>query len=456
MTRYMGNNADVNVKEVPEFWEAKVPYFVYNRLYSDFTGAFQPTNTLKTNFKSAPVAKEWVNKGFGRYVIEDGVAKDYTLIYEANADQVKVDLDKIDELKAQYDAAIANGVDYEEASKIFVNAINNVSWLKLTGPDYANGGNMVIEPMAKIAAGADATWYDDLLAADTPATNDVAYLNVDYQDEYTADIEWVTIGYELEAPYRIYQVLSVNGILMDGSFVEKVGETVPVYEKAGEVVDHKTAIQLVKKGVDLVDYKSEVKKDYVVTPFEAKENVSIYETETYKVSDDPMRETILDTIATPDGAQYEVRIVEYKEEPAKSQLPYIFRYQGFAQPKVEWKVAFAEAAYPYEIYEEKFVNGIATSEYRSTGKYAEPKVTLDQTMGQPRVLTVMLQDTTDKSKLEWALEGAGFDYIIRGDRVNVIVPANLYPGFYDFSEIEGFVEDAIDASDVYTEVIVVE
>ncbi|MBR5517630.1 MAG: hypothetical protein IKV86_01225 [Clostridia bacterium] len=456
MTRYVGKNAEVNTKEVPEFWEAKVPYFVFNRIYSDFTGTFQPTNTLKTNFKSAPVAKEWNNKGFGRYVIENGVAKDYTKVYEefANAGQAQIDLDKIDRLAEQYYAAIENGVDYEEASKIFVKSINNVSWLKLTGPDYVTGGEMVVEPMAKIAAGADADWYDTVLAVDTPATNDVPYLNVDYQDEYTADIEWVTVGFELKAPYRIYQVLSVNGILMDGSFVEKVGETETVVEKAGEVEEYKTAIQLVKKGTDLVNSTTTIEKDYVVNPYELYEYTTVTEDKTYKVSDDPMREQIIGQLATLHGAEYEVRIVEYKEKPAMSKLPYIYRYQGYAQPNVEWKTAFAEKAYPYEIYEEKFVNGIATGEYRTTGKFAEPKVTLEAGMSQPRTLTVMLQDTTDSSKVEWELKNEGFMYYKAGNRIVVFVPDEvIYEGH---SEVEVKINNIIKEATKVVNVEVVE
>ena len=456
MTRYVGKNAEVNTKEVPEFWEAKVPYFVFNRIYSDFTGTFQPTNTLKTNFKSAPVAKEWNNKGFGRYVIENGVAKDYTKVYEefANAGQAQIDLDKIDRLAEQYYAAIENGVDYEEASKIFVKSINNVSWLKLTGPNYVTGGEMVVEPMAKIAAGADADWYDTVLAVDTPATNDVPYLNVDYQDEYTADIEWVTVGFELKAPYRIYQVLSVNGILMDGSFVEKVGETETVVEKAGEVEEYKTAIQLVKKGTDLVNSTTTIEKDYVVNPYELYEYTTVTEDKTYKVSDDPMREQIIGQLATLHGAEYEVRIVEYKEKPAMSKLPYIYRYQGYAQPNVEWKTAFAEKAYPYEIYEEKFVNGIATGEYRTTGKFAEPKVTLEAGMSQPRTLTVMLQDTTDSSKVEWELKNEGFMYYKAGNRIVVFVPDEvIYEGH---SEVEVKINNIIKEATKVVNVEVVE
>ncbi|MBQ7718218.1 MAG: hypothetical protein IJT38_02870 [Clostridia bacterium] len=63
--------------------------------------------------------------------------------------------------------------------------------------------------------------------------------------------------------------------------------------------------------------------------------------------------------------------------------PVIFRYLtgntgGFAlaNPKVEWKYAWAEASYPHEIYAQKFVedmNGsmVATNDFRGMGKYAK-------------------------------------------------------------------------------------
>ncbi len=447
-TRFIGNYADVNTKEVPEFWESKAPYNVYNRIYSDFTGAFKATNTLKTNYKTAPVEKEWKYKGFDKYVIENGKVMDYSVMYNKHADKLNVSDFDFADLYAKYLADVEKGVEPGTAAEIFFkkDAIRNISWLELTGPDYVSGGKDTFQPFAKIVEGSDPDWYDDVLVSENPDTVDNAPLHAFYKDEFVSEdlgLEWVTVGYEMAAPYKYIQILKIGGILMDGSEIEVAGVEVDKYEKAGEVKEYETAIQLIKKEKDLVDYDYEISNDYIVNPFGTEKTTTVEEAYKYEVSNNPLREHVENTLVTPDGEEYEVRIVKKVKEPGKTTLPYIYRYSGNANPKVEWKTAFAESAAPYEIYEEKFVDGKATGEYRTTGKYAEDMPSVSTKMSQPRVLTVMLSDTTDKSKLEWVLEDEGYDFIIAGDRVNVVVPAELYPGHDDFAEIEADIENLV-------------
>ena len=462
-TRYQGVNAVVNTKEVAEFWEAKVPYFVYNRLYSDFTGTYKPTTVLKTNFVTAPVVKEWVNVGFDKYVKVGDKVVDYSHEYGKNNSKIDFDWNVLADLEKEYWAANIAGFDAEGKPvftedfingeiytdkiyrtqlkpqyKMFEEGINNVSWLQLTGPDYANGGTMSFKPFDKIVAGSNPDWYDDKLVSDNATTltnkveNEISnFLNVKYETS-NAKIEWkpVGLGYEMEAPYRKYEVLHINGIPMDGSEVEVIGYEVKKEEVVEVKQDYADEIHLIEKDIELVNETATVEYDYVITPFTTDVTKNVEVVKDYKVVEDYLRETVHAKIPMlPEDDQYEIRFVKVSTEPGKSRLPYIWRYTGgYGEPKVEWKVAFAEAAAPYEIYEEKFVNGIATGIYRSTGEFATSKPSVDTTISQPRVLTVILEADVDGVKLRQKLEDVGYPFIISDGRVNVIVPAELHLG----------------------------
>ena len=441
LTRFDLKYAEVNTKEVPEFWEAKAPYFIYNRVYSDFTGAYKPTNVLKTEYKTAPVAKDWVKKGFDKYVVENGKVYDYSHVYGENVDKIDFSWNAIEDLEVAYWTAVEADKDAflkgeaKAAYEIFEDAINEVSWLELEGPDYANGGTGKFFPFAKIAEGNNAEWYDELLVSDNYKTVDGAlmnHLNLSYEAPY-ADVEWVTVGYELTAPYRYYQVLSINGVLMDGSEVDVVGYEVKKEEVVEVKKDYADEIHVIEKPIEAVGYTSSANYDYVIRPFDTETTKTIKEHTEYKVVEDDDKEIVKDKIKMqPIDDQYEIRFVKVSTEPGKSRLPYIWRYTGgYGNPKVEWKVAFAEAAAPYEIYEEKIVDGIATGVLRSTGRYAEENINVSTDTSMPRVLTVILEDNVNVPELKWALEDVGYEFIIMGNRLNVILPAELYPGHYD-------------------------
>lgn len=471
LTLFEGNYADVNVKELPDFWEAKIPYIVYNRVYSDFTGAFERTNVLKTNLKTAPVEREWVKKGFDKYVVEDGVVKDYSHVYGLYDEKVDFTWHTIANLaEAYWNEVYKNNTSWEAfkagkldgAYALFDNAINRVSWLELAGPDYVTGGVNKFQPFEKIVAGSPAEWYDDLLVSDNKLTlpdyNDAVYAHLqlagsaaEYQTKNTANTEWVTVGYELAAPYRYIQVLSVDGVLMDGSEVEIVGYEVEKEEVVDIFGEMPNRIQVIEKAKEQTGYDWSMSYDYVLTPFTSEVAKNIDETVSYKVVEDYLREQKLwetcedlENILADDDATRELRFVKVTKQPGKTNLPYIWRYAGgCADPKVEWKTAFAEAAKPYEIYEEKFVDDIATGVYRPTGRYAEDIPSVSTVMGQPRILTVMLADTTNVSNLKQELINAGYDFIIAGDRLNVVVPAELYDGYYGVKTIEDEIDRII-------------
>jgi len=448
MTRFNGNYAKVNIKEVPEMWESKAPYVLYNRVYSDLTGAFKATNTLKTKYATAPVKAAWNVKGFDKYVVTgDNQILDYSHEYGEHSSKVK-DVDYYDIADLAY--AYWNAVQYVDADgnlvftnafmkgeadaayDIFTNAVEQVSWLELTGPDYATGKDYSFYPFDKVVEHNPEDWYDDLLVKGVDATIANAPLGLPYEKQY-ADVKWVTVGHELEAPYRNVQVLSINGVLMDGRLVDVVGYDVKKEEVVEVKGDFADEFQVIQKATEVVGYEGSQKLDYVVSPFGTETTKTISEKYDVKVIDDYTRETVVERVDMPANTpEYEVRFVKVSTQPGKSVLPYIWRYTGgYSNPVVEWKTAFAEAEAPYEIYEEKFVGGIATGVYRTSGEYAVDVPSVSTELSQPRVLTVILDDTTDQVKLGWELENAGYDFIIAGNRLNVIVPANLYPGHYD-------------------------
>ncbi len=441
----------VNTKEVAEFWEVKAPYTVYNRLYSDFvTGKFEPTTTLLTRGVTAPVERDWVYKGFDKYVIEDGEVKDYTLVYDTFANKVNFNYNKLDSLVANYWDAVSvdvNGAKYftkafvegeaTGAYDIFKGSIDNVSWLQLTGPDYATGGTKTVLPFEEVVEkDIPAEWVDnDLVITKNATTVDNEYLGIDYEDA-SAKVEWKVAGYELVAPYRYYEVLYVNGVPMDHSKVELKYSTV-VKEEIADIYDGDDwGLTVVEYPVVSTEEVVDTYTNYTVTPFDT--NAATYADTVInkEVIKKPEYETKVDEFnlnqySTPN---YEVRFVKKSTEPGKVDLPYIWRYTGeCATPQIDWKVAFAEAAAPYEIYEAKWVKAmdgtwVETNEYRTTGRYAEDVPTVSSETGKPRILTVILKDGTDVNALKWDLEGVGYEYIIAGNRLNVIVPAELYDG----------------------------
>jgi len=438
--KFDGDYAKVNTKEVAEFWEAKDPYFVYNRLYSDFTGKFEPTTVLKTDYVTAPVAKDWVNVGFDKYVKKDGKVYDYSKVYADNAEKVDVDFTNFVELvktyvgMITYEDAEGNLVYTEDfingkatgAYKVFEDAIKNVSWLELTGPDYTNGGTQKFYSIDKIAAGANAAWYDELLVTDNKeAVNDdvMKYLNVAYEAA-NAKIEWKRIpgnDFELKAPYRIYEVLHINGVPMDGSEVEVVNEKVRKEEIVETKEDYADEFHMVEKPVEVVDTTVTTSYDYVIKPFDTLAVEKKDKVVSLKVVEDPLLEKV-EKIELAQGPQYEVRFVKVSTEPGKAKLPYIWRYTGgYANPQVEWKVAFAEAAVPYEIYEEKFVDGKRVYEYRSTGEFATDAPAMDTNLGY-RTLTVNLEANVDGTALKMALEDAGYYFYLDETKVIVLLP----------------------------------
>lgn len=209
---------------------------------------------------------------------------------------------------------------------------------------------------------------------------------------------------------------------MDGSEVEVVNEEVRKEEIVEVKDEYADELHMVEKPVEVVGKEVTTSYDYVIKPYDTAAVKHVDEVVSLDVIDNPLLEKVEKIDLIPEGPQYEIRFVKVSTEPGKSRLPYIWRYTGgYAEPKVEWKVAFAEAAVPYEIYEEKFVDGKRVYEYRSTGEYANDVPTMNTQLGY-RVLTVELQGEVDGTAIKMALKDCPYYYYIAGDRVEILVP----------------------------------
>ena len=466
LTRYSGNYANAEVQLRPDFWEAKAPYDIYHRLYSNLEGAgFKPTSVVGYAGKQEDVKVSYPVVGFDRFAVIDGKVYNYYNVYNKLASQVEnaptgyTDLDSL--IDAYYKAvtdengafteAFLNGEAGDSIYNMFYNTIPQYAWEVLEGPDYATGKTQTVVPMQvlgqkidekskrKDAADYHAEYYDAVIAKQTKASQDV---------------KWVTAGYEKEYPYRIYQVLCVNGVLLDGSAITTPGE--------GQVKDAITGEQVVKTfdmsvldGVDnIYTYSVDDNKivnqrraadDYDLTSYDRVDLTNHLYYDRYNLFQDNF--VPADDINGHDDAviygdhqlkgDYEDKIVFTKNvyTEKKTNLPYVFRYTGgIAHPTVEWKVAWPEAQYPHTIYEEKYLDGKATGIYRSTetSATATPEVyQADVKTGNGlRVLRVKLSgNNIQDSCLHETLLQKGYRFIVNGnDEAYYRIPAVLYPG----------------------------
>ncbi len=194
------------------------------------------------------------------------------------------------------------------ASTHFDNKLPITHYFKLAGPTYNANGD-IAQPFGKVINAYDdcvATFDGNGTALLPNGSSDWDFIiNRDRYGFYTNNLittysyekavtDWVYAGYEVAEPYRLYEYLSIEGIVFDGD------------------IDNDGVLD---------------------TPVIFRYPTSSYNTLT-------------------------------SGKPA------------FADPKVEWRYAFAQASYPHEIFAEKYVedmNGkmVATGDLRGTGKYAK-------------------------------------------------------------------------------------
>jgi hypothetical protein len=411
--------ADVKPVAKPVFWETKYPYNVYNKLFTSLEGgAYKPATTyvdgklveLDAEFsgKSAKVEGTIVKKGFDKYVVENGVVKDYSIVYSNLAGKIGygAPTDNLRSLVSDYYSIVNSDVvafekgQLTDAYKIFDNQIESYNWLNLVGPDYVTGGTKTVEPLSLIATGyvkpgtavpanSNPNWYDEIVAMKGNAVS----------------TEWVTIGYEKQYPYRYYQVLKIDGVLMDGRQVERVGDWDYIQVPTKEVLDPKAGTVA-------------------------------------KVVTDKLEIPTGDSVAVNTLEKIQIFNEDYNLN--KSVLPYIFRYTGGnATPTVTWIYSFTESEYPHAIVEEKLLNGVATGEIRYSGKHATGTPELVSKSNEVRKLKINIDPTNEKllTLYKGYLGANNYNYFISGDEIVIeYTYENLYNGHDSYYSIEAALE----------------
>jgi hypothetical protein len=143
-------------------------------------------------------------------------------------------------------------------------------------------------------------------------------------------------------------------------------------------------------------------------------------------------QVLVDTaVQVPNGLikQYKINSVA-----DRTRLPYIFRYTGgCANPKVEWKYAFTEAAYPHAIVEQLYLDGVAKDYLRYSGERADSTPVLEYDSNNPRYFKVSITSPYAKDILQEFVTSYyplhDYNFIVSGD--DYYIPfslTNIYEG----------------------------
>lgn len=210
----------VRYRDVDFMWEAAAPYRIYAITQARLTinGSAQWFGTVEKNYpvkytdRNASVTSERVAYGFGDYEITAAntvsvvpeVIKNYymdntayTAISGVTAAQLSPKSVSPVPVQVSKDAEILIPRTYD---------------LKLTGPSFDPNGNQIAN--GKVLYG---TKESD------PAKFNVANLLTtlrDYKGELAyCDITWTIGGFESAKPYKLYEYLTVDGVVLDGSAI---------------------------------------------------------------------------------------------------------------------------------------------------------------------------------------------------------------------------------------------
>ena len=322
---YTGTNA--NVKEENKYYGFDV-FQVFadgkardTEVVLDKTGnAVNKTNAIKANYMVNAANKNEIDNGQITALINSGSGVD-SVLYDILA------ADFNNTYAGQRGASDCNGIYHEVpvfnytnySAFYFDNKLPIQHYFNLSGPVYnAYGG---ITPGQEFALSID-TYADTVKTASAGGTGSYKYtVDPDRFGCYTNNIitthatekavsNWVYAGWELAEPYRLYEYLSIEGIIFDGD-IDNDG-----------ALDTPVIIRYLTSGTA-----------NVTNPVGS---------------------------ANSSSALFNPNKISY----------------GLADPKVEWRYAWAEASYPHEIYAQKYVedmsgNMVATNDFRGTGKYAK-------------------------------------------------------------------------------------
>lgn len=210
----------VQYRDVDFMWEAAAPYKIYSITQAKLTinGTAQWFGTVEKNYpvkytnRNASVSSERVAYGFGDYEITgtntvslvpnviktsymDNTA--YTALSGVTAAQLAPKTAPSAPVQVSSDAVILIPRTYD---------------LKLTGPSFDSNGNQIAN--GKVLYGtkeSDPAKFNvsNLLTTLTDYKGDLAY----------CDITWTAGGFESAKPYKLYEYLTVDGVVLDGSAI---------------------------------------------------------------------------------------------------------------------------------------------------------------------------------------------------------------------------------------------
>ncbi len=144
----------------------------------------------------------------GSYVVDDSTywhgATDMTTNVQAGIETVEV----------VYDAAVSpESVHYNVTDVADEIRIPRTYDLKLTGPDFDDDGNAIANGLVVEAAAADPEDY-----ANFGISNILSVCSDTLSEAITyCDITWTAGGYEYEPNHSVYEFLTVDGVVMDGT-----------------------------------------------------------------------------------------------------------------------------------------------------------------------------------------------------------------------------------------------
>ena len=325
-----------------DMWEVKYPYRIIQHLYTNienkgfvkvFTDDQARYDEIVHNYsgRNAAVTQEYRYFGFGEYrVIGDNN------VINANFHMGNVGTWDVDgnflvtpqnihalvagPLSPVALSALNTDGSYAVSDFAIANMIQRYNSEYLTGPDFVNGGTKVIST------------FDDFVA-NFPWKLSSFYNQVVRESTQFVTIDWTYPTFELAERYRYYQVLIIDGVVMDGRRLPD-GSFLPY----------------IYRYIDSVNWE--------------------------KNGDDRVF-----GIATP--------VIEWKHDGFEAAWPFygydrkyvngirtdVLRLNGYKYgdyvPNVTWRDEGPQAAYPFAGYDRMYVDGVRTNETRLNGKFGK-------------------------------------------------------------------------------------
>ena len=307
-----------------DMWELKYPYKIFQHLYTNIENngfvKVYPTNyadwdvVYNYSGRNAAVSQEYKYFGFGQYRVTGPNQIERAYGYMLNWVQPQ-DISQIPFLNA----ANLSLIDPDDGTYVYSDydiavAIKRYNSEYLTGPDFVKGGTQTIDTYSNYVhyfPSKPAYYYNDIIKP----------------SEQFVSIDWTYPTYELAERYKYYQVLIIDGVVMDGRRLSD-GSYLP----------------------------------YI-----------------YRYIDEPSEFSF--GIATP--------IVEWKHEGFEAAWPFkgydvkyvdgiktnVTRYNGFMYgdfvPNVTWREEGCELVYPFKGYDRQYIDGVATAVTQYNGKFGK-------------------------------------------------------------------------------------